>query len=189
VAMVRRTASFALADGREVVVRSTTPSDARRLRTLLDEVGAESEPTIVHVPGSCSVRTVRGRIAASAAEPGTLMLTALVDSRLVGHLALVTDERASCRHVCDLGLAVVRDERGLGIGSALLDVALPWAARSGVTKATVGVLAHNERALRFFRSHGFVSEGVRLGQHRRNGSTYDETLLARRLETTPATGR
>ena len=187
-AMVRRTARFALADGREVVVRSTTPSDARRLRILLDEIGAEEEVSIVHMPGSCSIRAVRGRIAAAAAEPGALMLTALVGSRLVGHLALATDGRVSCRHVCDLGLAVARGERGLGIGSALLDVALPWAARNGATKATVGVLAHNERALRFFRSHGFVPEGVRLGQHRRNGSTYDETLLARRLEASPAAG-
>jgi len=186
--MVRRTARFSLADGREVVVRSTTLSDARRLRALLDEIGGEAEVNILHTPGSCSVRAVRGRIAVAVAEPDALMLTALVDSRLVGHLALAADTRVSCRHVCELGLAVVRDERGRGVGSALLDVALPWAARHGVSKAVVAVLSHNQRALRFFRSHGFVSEGVRAGQHRRNGSSYDEVLLARPVEAAPVTG-
>lgn len=180
-AMVRGMSRFELADGRELGVRSVTPADARALRHLLDEVGSEAEVTILHVPGSCTARSLRGEIAAAAAEPGTLMLCAFAAGELVGHLALAADRRPASRHVCHIGLAVRCADRGLGVGSALLDVALPWAARHGIGKVTAGVMAHNRQALRFFLAHGFRREGLRVGQFVRDGRSIDEILMARDL--------
>jgi RimJ/RimL family protein N-acetyltransferase len=182
VALVRGVARFELADGREAGVRSAVGSDARALKSLLDDVGAEPQVTILHDPGSRGARWLRGQISSAAAQPGELMLAAVVDGRLAGHLALVTDPREHSRHVCELGIAVALAARGLGVGSSLLEVALPWAARHGLRKASVGVLVHNERALRFFTVHGFVREGLRTEQYSIGGRYYDEVLMARHLD-------
>jgi RimJ/RimL family protein N-acetyltransferase len=189
VALVRGMSRFRLQDGREVGVRSTVGSDARSLKALLDQVGSEPRATILHEPGSRTARWLRGQIAAAAAQPGELMLAALLDGRVVGHLALVGDPRSHAPHVCEIGIAVAQPERGLGVGSALLDVALPWAQRHGLSRVTVGVLAHNESALHFFATHGFAREGRRVGQYLLSGSYYDEVIMARILTAPGATGR
>jgi len=181
VAMLRRMSRFELADRRRLHVRSAVPSDARALRSLLDTIGAEPEVVILHLPGSCTTRSLRGQIAQAAAEPDALMLSAFLDGVLVGHLALSADPRPASHHVCRVGLAVRSDDRGAGVGSALLDVALPWAARHGMTKAATSVLAHNARALRFFVAHGFRREGLRVDQFVRDGRRFDEVLMARPL--------
>lgn len=188
-AMVRSMARFRLDDGREIGVRSAVSTDARGLKSLLDQVGAEPPVTILHEPGSRTARWLRGQIAAAAAEPGELMLVAVLEGRLAGHLALVADARPYSRHVCELGIAVSSAERGLGVGSALLEVALPWAARHGLRKAVVGVLAHNERALHFFATHGFGREGLRAGQYLLAGVSYDEVIMARLLAPAAGGGR
>lgn len=177
-AMMRRVSRFELADGRQLDVRSAAPADARALRRLLDEIGSEPEAAILHVPGSCTIRSLRGQIAAAAGEPGDLMLSALVAGELVGHLALSTDPLPASRHVCRLGVAVRAAQRGVGVGSALLDVALSWAARHGIGKVTISVVAHNDRAVRFFAGHGFRREGLRAGQFVRMGCQIDEVLMA-----------
>jgi RimJ/RimL family protein N-acetyltransferase len=189
VAMVRSMARFRLDDGREIGVRSAVSADARSLKSLLDQVGGEPRVTILHEPGSRTARWLRGQIAAAAAQPVELMLVAVLEGRLVGHLALVADQRPYSHHVCELGIAVSSAERGLGVGSALLDVALPWAARHGLRKAVVGVLAHNGRALHFFATHGFAREGLRAGQYLLAGVSYDEVIMARLLAADAGGGR
>ncbi len=187
--MVRGISRFPLGDGREVGVRSAVGADARALKKLLDDVGAEPLVTILHEPGSRTARWLRAQIARAAEEPGQLMLAAVVDGGLRGHLALVSDSRPHAHHVCELGIAVALPDRGLGVGSALLDVALPWAARHGLTKASVGVLSHNDRAQHFFAAHGFVREGCRMAQYLLGGEYHDEVLMARTLTTSTVDGR
>ncbi len=180
-ASVRRLSRFRLNDGRELAVRSAMPGDARGVCALLDAVGAEAETPILHVSGSCSVRTLRAEVARVTTERGTLMLVALLEKGVVGHLSLAADRHPYAPHVCELGLVVQRDLRGRGIGSALLDVALPWAGRHGFVRVTVGVFSHNERALRFFTVHGFVREALLTQRFERLQRRYDEVLMARHL--------
>jgi L-phenylalanine/L-methionine N-acetyltransferase len=182
VVTLRRVSSFALADDSQVAVRSAAPADARGVCALLDAVAAEPDTPLLHVPCSCSVRTLRAQIDHAATDPRDLMLVAQVDGDLVGHLSLAGDRHPYSGHVCEIGLAVRADRRGKGVGSALLDVALPWAARRPYSKVVAGVFPHNRPALRFFAVHGFLREGQLHAHYAREGGTYDEVLMARPLD-------
>ena len=69
--------------------------------------------------------------------------------------------------VCELeSIGVAKDSRKRGIGGALLNTALDWAAAQGARKMELEVRAGNETAVRFYERAGMVREGARRGYYR-----------------------
>jgi RimJ/RimL family protein N-acetyltransferase len=182
VAVQRRARHVTLRDGREAVVRSAVPGDAGRLRRLVDAVAAEPEAPLLREPGTLSERDLRRRIAHGAGEAGDLLLVAIVEKELAGSVHLEQERRRASAHVYGLGITVARAYRGLGLGSALLEVATEWAQRRGGGKIALSVFPHNAAALRFYEARGFVREGLRRGQFVRAGKRLDEVLMGRLLD-------
>lgn len=106
--------------------------------------------------------------AASWTLDGTLV--AVVGSEIVGSLHL----DASRHGYGELGMALRREWRGKGIGSALLSAAIEDARRRGLHKLSLSVFAHNEPAIALYRKFGFVQEGRRVKHYRRaSGELWD----------------
>ncbi len=82
----------------------------------------------------------------------------------------------------DIGMCVANGWRGKGVGSSLLDAAEAWARKQGVHKLSLGVFAHNDRAIALYRKHGFAEEGRRVKHYRRkNGELYDSLEMGKLL--------
>jgi RimJ/RimL family protein N-acetyltransferase len=74
----------------------------------------------------------------------------------------------------EIGMAIAREWRGRGVGSALLETAIAWARESGLHKLSLSVFPHNAAGIALYRKHGFVEEGRRAKQLRRsNGQLWD----------------
>ena len=74
----------------------------------------------------------------------------------------------------DLGMAVAREWRGRGVGSALVAAAIDWARQQGMHKLSLSVFPHNAAAIALYRKFGFVEEGRRVKQYRRaSGELWD----------------
>jgi RimJ/RimL family protein N-acetyltransferase len=185
VVRLARELTVVLRDGREAVIRSARPGDARALSRLLDAVAAEPEVTLLLQPGEISAREWRRRIGAATAHDASLFLVAFVGERMVGDLGLVADPHPASAHVRVLGMSVARDCRGVGVGRALLETALAWAQTQKVVKVELSVFATNVPALDFYARHGFAREGLRRRQLVRAGEYHDEVLMARFLTPEP----
>jgi ribosomal protein S18 acetylase RimI-like enzyme len=61
-------------------------------------------------------------------------------------------------------LVVARDSRGRGIGKALLGCAAAIARSRNMDEIEVGVMKDNEKAIRFYKSHGLDEEYLLLGK-------------------------
>jgi RimJ/RimL family protein N-acetyltransferase len=74
----------------------------------------------------------------------------------------------------EIGMAVAREWRGRGVGSALMVAAIDWARERGLHKLSLSVFAHNEAAIALYRKFGFVEEGRRIKHYRRaSGELWD----------------
>ncbi|MEP6811510.1 MAG: GNAT family N-acetyltransferase [Actinomycetota bacterium] len=74
----------------------------------------------------------------------------------------------------EVAMAVAREWRGRGVGSALLVAAVEWSRAQGVHKLSLWVFAHNAAAIALYRKLGFVEEGRRVKQYRRaSGELWD----------------
>jgi len=74
----------------------------------------------------------------------------------------------------DVGMAIVREWRSRGVGSALMEAAIAWARGHGLHKLCLGVFPHNAAGIALYRKYGFVDEGLRVKQIRRqSGELWD----------------
>jgi ribosomal-protein-alanine N-acetyltransferase len=74
----------------------------------------------------------------------------------------------------EINMAVARGWRGCGVGSALMVPAIDWAREHGLHKLSLSVWPHNAAAIALYLKYGFVEEGRRVKQVRRqSGELWD----------------
>lgn len=188
-ALLREEVRSTLGDGREVVVRSATVRDARRVRDLLDAVAAEPGPYVLLAPGQLDHRDWKRRIVDCRRDDVSLFVVAEVDGRPACVAGLHPDPHPGAAHVRQLGMSVAREFRRQGVGSLVMAAVMDWARDRGVVKVELGVFPQNEAAIAFYRSCGFVDEGCRRAHYARGDALLDEVVMGRFVdETAPLAG-
>ena len=76
----------------------------------------------------------------------------------------------------EIGMAIAREWRGRGVGSALMEAAIEWARAKGLHKLSLDVFAHNAAGLALYRKYGFVEEGRRVKHYRRQSGELWDTI-------------
>ncbi len=163
-----------------VEIRPARPADAAGFLAVYREAVAEER----YLRAERVVRTVREarRVLRRSVSDDQAFLVAVEAGAVVGWIQIVREPHPVVRHVATFGMAVARERRGRGIGSALLSEALRWARDRGVAKVELSVYPDNRAALALYRRFGFVEEG-RLSGHSRKPSGYrDEILMGVWLE-------
>jgi RimJ/RimL family protein N-acetyltransferase len=144
------------------VIRAARDEDRMLLALLFAAIAEERDGIATEPPVDVEAR------AASWTLDGTFVADA--GGEVVGSIHV---ERS--RHgFGEFGMAVARDWRGRGVGSALLAKAIEWTREQGMHKLCLGVFAHNDAAIALYRKFGFVEEGRRVKQYRRaSGELWD----------------
>jgi len=76
----------------------------------------------------------------------------------------------------EIGMAVAREWRGRGVGSALMAVGIEWARERGLHKLCLSVFPHNDAGIALYKKFGFVEEGRRVKQIRRQSGELWDTV-------------
>ena len=156
----------------DFAVRPAQAGDAQAMAELFAAVaherdGIATEPPVdIQERAALFARTVRGSVVAVAGD------------QVVGLLHV-----AASRHgFGEIGMAVDRDWRGRGVGSALLQAAIDWARGAGLHKLCLEVFPHNAAGIALYRRAGFAEEGRRVAQYRRaSGELWDAIVMGRAL--------
>ena len=121
----------------------------------------------------------RRSMAETVESPQATMLVAdAADEGVVGYLSV----HLAPYGVAEVGMALVQDWRGKGLGAALLKSAIDWAVEAGAHKMALEVWPDNEAAIALYRKAGFVEEGRKRRHYRRaNGELWDAVLMGRAL--------
>jgi RimJ/RimL family protein N-acetyltransferase len=175
-----RTASEArtAADGRGWTLRPARPTDAGPLSRLFGAVRAEGR-WLVTPPSLASEPSEAFFIGEMIRGGDALALVAEADAEVVGNVLISVDRNVASAHIGTLSICVAHDWRNVGMGSALVQVALEWAREHGLLKVALGVFPDNERAIAVYERAGFVTEGLRRRQYRGPGNAFrDELLMA-----------
>lgn len=88
------------------------------------------------------------------------MISAFVDGKLAGNVSVrQVGGMKRVRHRANLGICVLKDYWGRGIGSMLMDAAIQTAQSAGYAQIELQVAADNERAIRLYERFGFETYG------------------------------
>jgi RimJ/RimL family protein N-acetyltransferase len=160
------------AGGRGVLIRPARPRDAARFLEAFRAVAAERRFVRTEVVAHSSW-FYRRRFRSSYDERGAHLL-AFAGDRLVGNVSIRRDDHPVARHVATLGMFVVAEHRGRGIGTALMEEAMTWARDHGVERVELSVYPQNEGALALYRRFGF--EQGRLVRHSKKSYGYEDEI-------------
>ena len=155
-----------------ITIRPIRESDAPGFRATLDAVCREKRylATLVAPPLEKVEAFVNDNV-----KNGYAQFVADLDDKIVGGCdAIPADGGRS--HLGDLGMGVLAEFRGQGIGKQLLQATIDKVRESGLEKIELSVYSSNEPAIALYRSLGFVEEG-RKRRGRLVEGIYDDVLV------------
>jgi putative acetyltransferase len=160
-------------------VRRTSIQDAAALARIMGD--PEVYPGLMQMPYT-NEETWRARLAESLAPGKTdLLLCAELDGKVVGSCGLHPAGPAlRRRHALMLGISVLPEAQGRGVGSALMAAMCDYADRwVGALRLELHVYTDNLRALALYRKFGFEIEGTFRGYAMRDGAYVDSHAMVR----------
>jgi ribosomal protein S18 acetylase RimI-like enzyme len=103
---------------------------------------------------------------------------ALVEGRVAGWCDISSMERPIYAHSGLLGMGVIAQYRGNGIGNALLRAVIESARARGLVRVELTVREKNLPALTLYRKVGFRVEGIKQKAVRLDGEYENNILMA-----------
>lgn len=125
------------------------------------------------------------RFVLDSLKEGAVHLVALAGDEVVGWCDLRPKAAVTLRHSAVLGMGVVREFRGQGLGTRLLAATLERADARGLRRAELVVRADNASAIALYQRFGFVVEGRCRQFLRHDGVDHDALLMARLVADPP----
>lgn len=164
-------------DGTKVDIRVGKPEDYDTGINTWAAVAAEK----VYLNSESIRPDIKQRWIERYAENGKDVLLALasVNDLIVGGAILTKySESPKTEHVRELGMWIVKEHRGNGIGKLLLDYAISWAkAHGNIRKILLGVWSTNKIAMSLYLKSGFYIEGTHTKVAKIVDSYVDEILM------------
>jgi RimJ/RimL family protein N-acetyltransferase len=160
-----------------VTIRHAEPADLGAFYDVLEAVAAEGRWIGTEVPFD---RDARSKKTEAAMLEGTdAYLVAEIDGRIVGTLGI----HQVIPGLYDIGMMILEQWRGHGIGTQLMNVCLREAKERNAYKLTLQVWPHNAPAIALYERFGFEREGYLKKQWRRNnGELWDAVVMGLILE-------
>lgn len=98
--------------------------------------------------------------------------------RVIGWCDILPGWQHTLRHCGSLGMGILPEYRGQGLGRSLLEACLAIATENGLTRVEFEARSDNEPALRLYRKLGFQFEGTKKRGMRVDGEYKETTMMA-----------
>jgi RimJ/RimL family protein N-acetyltransferase len=157
-------------------IRQIVDSDIAGFHHALDTVARERRYLLFleAPPLEKTAAFVRGNIANLYPQR-----VALAQGQVVGWCDVIPLGRQALAHGGTLGMGLLPEWRGKGLGAALLHDTIEAARTFGLKRIQLGVFETNVRAAVLYRKFGFEDEGVRRKAVLIDGVFIDEIMMAR----------
>ncbi len=159
----------------QVQIRPISKEDVEGFHTCLDAVSKERKYLgFLEAP---TLENTRGWLEEGIKED-EIRLVALSDSQIVGWCDIETYTREGFRHVGKLGMGILKDFRGQGLGCALLEKTLTAVREQKLERVELEVYASNLVAIRLYETYGFQFEGRKQRARKLDGEYDDIVVMA-----------
>ncbi len=172
-----------LKDGRVAVFRAPEISDAAVMLDYLKITAAET-PFLLRTPEECTLTLEQEEkyleIARSSENECTVCC--FVDGRFAGNCNLSRKRHIKSNHRGEIGIALMREFWGLGIGTAMFEELLSIGKQWGLRQLELEVMDGNTAAIALYQKMGFEIIATRPEAFCLADGTYrDEHIMMRKL--------
>ena len=170
-------------DGRKYILRSVEPEDAPLMLKYMKIMLGET-PFLLRTPDEFNYTPEEEAhiLAKRKEDPRSLMLVAELDGRIIASADICSHgEKSRVIHRGELGISVRKDYWRQGIGSALMERLIAFAAQCGYEQIELTVESKNRRAVNLYMKYGFTVFGTRPHGMKYPDGSYDNDYLMVRM--------
>lgn len=182
--MIFKEKQITLKNGEICILKSSDTPDAERLIEYLKKISGETN-FMTRYPEEIKI-TIEEEfkfINSIRENSNDIMISAFLYDKLVGSASLNRVGNCSkTSHRATLGIAIIQEAWGLGIGKALITEILNFATEQGFEQVELEVLSSNHNAIKLYEQFGFTVYGERDNGFKFKDGTYvAEYLMIRKL--------
>ena len=171
-----------LKNGSTLFVSEAEPEDADAMIRYLNVVGGETDfLTFGANEFWLSVEEETSFIRSVREKEKDIFLKGVIDGKIVSTLSLLRVDRPRIQHIGELGVSVLADYWGLGVGRHMCEEAARQAKERGITKIDLKVREDNDKAIRLYERLGYKREGVASRAYLVRGSYFAQVLMGLEL--------
>lgn len=166
----------------EITLRQAIPDDAADLLAVSRKIAEETDFLIMDEAGLGLNEEMLGLQLADLYESeNNLLLLAFADEKIVGMASVKAAPEFTVSHIGELGISVLREFWGIGLGTALLDEVIYWSEEaSPLRRLELTVQKRNERAIHLYEKFGFEREATMVrGARDAQGEFLDVLLMSK----------
>lgn len=175
--------AFQLPNGELLTVRSLCTEDAEALEVFRCATYRETH-FMARYPEECtSLEAVQKGLAGSESSALNFEVGAFAGTKLVGEFGVAqVRPHIKYRHRAVMGISVLKEAWGGGLGSFLMQLAVAQAKANGFEQLELGVFSDNARAIHLYEKFGFERCGTMPHAFKLKDGTYrDEIMMVKML--------
>lgn len=166
---------FKLKNGEELIIENAKVEDAEELTNVWNSVIRETKYlSRGDRDGYFNVEDTLENIKDYLDSEKVVMLVARYKNQIIGdsHLdACLFKQRMN--HRCDIGISILKEYWGLGIGGRMMLCLVEIASNEGFEQIELNVAENNRRAIELYKAFGFIEMGRILNAFKYSDGTYD----------------
>lgn len=165
--------------GLKITLRTPVPGEGKDLLEAMTAVMRESDHLLTKPEEfKYTVEQEEALIRDHLEHPDKLLIVPEIEGKIAGMLSFSVGHRQRIAHQGELGVSLRAQNRGQGVGRALMEALLSWArANSRVETVRLRVHAKNSGAVALYRKLGFREEGRELKGAKYGAGEYDDVIL------------
>lgn len=146
----------------DIIIREAIPDDAEQIAAALQQVGRETPYLVMDGTGAAiEVEELAQNLAELYDSINNVLMVAIVNGKIVGTASVSASNKRRMEHLGEVGISVLKDYWGFGLGRAMMDSLIDWAAESGIIRRLeLTVQKRNQRAIQLYEKVGFQTEAV-----------------------------
>ena len=154
--------TLTLKNGEVLTIREAQSTDAQSIIDHKVLVGDETDfLTFSGSEVSSELSLELDKIDRYAKSYNQIYLVSFIGEQLVGVSDISSSYKPRLRHLGELGISVIKEHWGKGIGKTILQYMIDWSYQSGVIrKLNLFVQLENTRAIQIYEQLGFEKEGI-----------------------------
>ena len=150
-----------LKNGKEALLRNGDKADGKEVFEVFNLTHAETDYLLSYPDeNSYDPEQEAQFLEEKTNSSNEIEIIAVVDGKIAGTAGIeAVGKKFKLKHRAELGISILKEYWGLGLGKALINACVQCAKDAGYKQLELNVVAENERAVALYKSFGFVEFG------------------------------
>ena len=170
-----------LKNGKEALLRNGDAADGRVVYEVFNAAHAETDYLLSYPDENNFDPDQEAQFLQEKTNSSDeIEIIAIIDGKVAGTAGIeAVGRKYKLRHRAELGISVLKEYWGLGLGKALTKACIQCAKEAGYTQVELNVVAENEAAISLYQSLGFEEFGRNPRGFRTRSGKWQELVLMR----------